>query len=154
MAVLARTRPGAGHDPEQSARASLKRLALRHRNLAEEITVVDHQLEQIVAGLNPALPATYGVGPVVAATLLATVADNPDRIRTPAAFAALCGVAPVPASPRRTHRHRLSRGGDRQANHACTGSCCGACAPASRAPWRTSSTAGPKDWLTETSSGA
>jgi transposase len=118
VAVLARTRPGAGHDPEQVARASLKRLAIRHRDLAEEIAVVDHQLEQIVAGLNPALLATHGVGPVVAATLLATVGDNPGRIRTPAAFAALCGVAPVPASSGRTHRHRLSRGGDRQANHA------------------------------------
>lgn len=47
-----------------------------------------------------------------------TIGDNPDRIGTKAQFAALCGVAPIPASSGRTHRHRLSRGGDRRANHA------------------------------------
>ena len=118
MDVLARTRPGPGDDPDQVARASLKRLAARHRVLTEEITVLDDQLEQIAARLNPALLATLGVGPVVAASLLTTVGDNPDRIATRAQFAALCGVAPIPASSGRTHRHRLSRGGNRQANHA------------------------------------
>lgn len=44
--------------------------------------------------------------------------DNPDRLRSEAAFAHLCGAAPVPASSGRTNRHRLNRGGDRQANKA------------------------------------
>jgi len=44
--------------------------------------------------------------------------DNPDRLRSEAAFASLCGVAPIPASSGRTNRHRLSRGGDRDANRA------------------------------------
>lgn len=118
VAVLARTRPTPGENPEQVARASLKRLAIRHEALTEEIEALDDQLERIVAGLNPALRAAHGVGPVVAATLLATVGDNPHRIATRAQFAALCGVAPIPASSGRTHRHRLSRGGNRQANHA------------------------------------
>ncbi|VEH42550.1 Transposase IS116/IS110/IS902 family [Kocuria rosea] len=118
MDVLARTRPGPGDDPDQVARASLKRLAARHRVLTEEITVLDDQLEQIARRLNPALLATQGVGPVVAASLLATVGDNPHRIATRAQFAALCGVAPIPASSGKTNRHRLSRGGDRQANRA------------------------------------
>ena len=118
VAVLARTRPGGGDDPAQVTRTSLKRLATRHRMLTEEIGLLDAQLEQIVAELNPALLAAQGVGPVVAATLLATVGDNPERIGTRAQFAALCGVAPIPASSGRTRRNRLSRGGNRQANHA------------------------------------
>ncbi|MFE9590338.1 transposase [Streptomyces microflavus] len=61
--------------------------------------------------------AAFGVGPDTAA-LLVTAGGNPDRLRTEAAFAALCGVAPVPASNGRTNRHRLSRGGDRGANSA------------------------------------
>ncbi|MFD7260132.1 transposase [Streptomyces sp. NPDC059874] len=56
--------------------------------------------------------------PDTAAQLLVTAGGNPDRLRTEASFAALCGVAPVPASSGRTNRHRLSRGGDRGANSA------------------------------------
>ncbi len=44
--------------------------------------------------------------------------DNPDRLRSEAAFAHQCGVAPVPASSGKTRRHRLSRGGNRDANRA------------------------------------
>jgi transposase len=59
-----------------------------------------------------------GVGTDVAGQLLVTAGDNPQRLRSEAAFAMLCGVAPLPASSGRTHRHRLNRGGDRQANAA------------------------------------
>ena len=59
-----------------------------------------------------------GIGPDTAATLLVTAGGNPERLRSEAAFAALCGVNPVPASSGRTNRHRLNRGGDRQANAA------------------------------------
>ena len=55
---------------------------------------------------------------MVGAQLLITAGDNPDRLRSPASFAALCGTAPIPVSSGRTDRHRLSRGGDRQANAA------------------------------------
>jgi transposase len=71
-----------------------------------------------VKELNPALRAAYGVGPDVAAQLLVTSGTNPHRLRNEAAFAALCGAAPVPASSGKTTRHRLPRGGDRTANGA------------------------------------
>jgi transposase len=54
----------------------------------------------------------------VAAQLLITAGLNPDRLISEASFAAPCGVAPVPASSEKTRHYRLSRGGDRQANHA------------------------------------
>ena len=66
----------------------------------------------------PRLIALPGVGTEVAAQLLTTIGDNPDRLHSEAAFAHLCGVAPIPASSGRTHRHRLNRGGDRGANNA------------------------------------
>jgi transposase len=50
--------------------------------------------------------------------LVTSAADNPDRLHSEVAFAHLCGVAPVPASSARTHRHRLDRGGDPAANNA------------------------------------
>ncbi|MFB8238766.1 IS110 family transposase [Kitasatospora purpeofusca] len=65
----------------------------------------------------PDLPALFGVGPETAGQLLAAAADNPERMRSEGAFAHLAGVAPIPVSSGRTHRHRLDRGGDRAANN-------------------------------------
>lgn len=62
------------------------------------------------------LPDRIGVR--VAGQLLVTAGQNADRLRSQAAFAMLCGAAPLPASSGRTDRHRLNRGGDRQANLA------------------------------------
>jgi len=67
---------------------------------------------------NPGLLAVKGIGPVICAQLLITAGDNPDRLRSSASFAVLCGTVPIPVSSGRTDRHRLSRGGDRQANAA------------------------------------
>jgi transposase len=67
---------------------------------------------------SPHLLSLRGVGPSTAAQLLITAGANPDRLRSESSFAALCGAAPVPASSGKTNRHRLSRGGDRAANHA------------------------------------
>jgi len=50
--------------------------------------------------------------------LLITAGDNPERLRSEANFAALCGASPIPASSGKTNRHRLNRGGDRAANSA------------------------------------
>lgn len=58
------------------------------------------------------------MGPHAAATLLIAAGDNPERLRSEAAFAKLCAAAPKPASSGRTNRHRLDRGGHRQANRA------------------------------------
>ena len=116
--ALARTRPAPGTTPELVARASAKRLAQRHQTLTADITYIDQQLTVLAVRQNPGLMAASGVGPFVAAHLLATAGDNPDRITTKAQFAALCGVAPIPASSGTRQRFRLSRGGDRQANAA------------------------------------
>ncbi len=124
--ACARLRPGAGAaslaaspDPVPAAtKASLRRLARRCQQLSEEITEIDADLAPLVNAANPALIALKGVGVEVAAQLLAAARDNPERLRSEAAFAHLCGVAPLPASSGRTNRHRLNRGGDRAANHA------------------------------------
>jgi transposase len=61
----------------------------------------------------------FGVGPDTAAALLVCAGDNPERLRSEASFAHLCGVAPIPASSgKSTGRYRLDSGGDRQANSA------------------------------------
>jgi transposase len=75
-------------------------------------------LGAIISTFNPSLLATNGVGVVTAATLLTAMGDNPERVAAKAQFAVLCGVAPIPASSGQCVRHRLSRGGNRQANHA------------------------------------
>lgn len=80
--------------------------------------MIDQGLGGIISTLNPSLLATNGVGVVTAATLLTAMGDNPERVAAKARFAALRGVAPIPASSGQRVRHRLSRGGNRQANHA------------------------------------
>ncbi|MEJ5869357.1 IS110 family transposase [Pseudokineococcus sp. 5B2Z-1] len=105
-------------DPTTATKTALRRLARRHAYLSEEITEADAELRALVTAAAPGLLARPGVGPEVAGQLLTTLGDNPDRLRSEAAFAHLCGVAPVPASSGRSHRHRLNRGGDRAANYA------------------------------------
>ncbi len=75
----------------------------------------------MVAEAAPALLALPGVGTYVAGALLVAAGDNPERLSSEAAFARLCGVAPLPASSGKTNRHRLNRGGDRIANNALWG---------------------------------
>ena len=72
----------------------------------------------IVEELAPNLIARNSISHVGAAQLLLTAGGNPERMRSEASFAALCGVSPVPASSGKTVRHRLNRGGDRSANSA------------------------------------
>ena len=97
---------------------ALRSLARRHQHLTTEITDLDTLLEPLVAAINPDLLAVPGVGPDTAGQLLVTAGENNDRITSEAAFAMLCGAAPLPASSGKTRRHRLNRGGDRQANAA------------------------------------
>jgi transposase len=97
---------------------TLRTLARRVQSLDAEIRDLTGRLEQLVMATAPVLLEEYGVGVDSAATLLRTVGDNPDRIHSEAAFAALCGVSPVDMSSGQTQRHRLNRGGDRQANAA------------------------------------
>lgn len=104
--------------PATAAKIALRSLARRHQQLSAEITDLDALLEPLVTAINPGLVAVTGVGTDVAGQLLVTAGQNHDRLRSEAAFAMLCGAAPIPASSGRTNRHRLNRGGDRQANAA------------------------------------
>jgi transposase len=110
---------GALPDPVLAAtKTTLRRLARRIAALTEEIEGLDADLRPLVSATAPALMTVYGVGAEVAAQLLTTAGDNPDRLHSEAAFAQLCGTAPLPASSGRTTRYRLNRGGDRHANYA------------------------------------
>ncbi len=119
MAALEKTRPaGAPSEPLTSTATVLKRLAVRYRYLHQELALIDAELDAILTLHAPVLLAIHGVGADVASQLLVTVGDNPERVTSEAKFAALVGVAPIPASSGKTTRHRLSRAGDRQANKA------------------------------------
>jgi transposase len=105
-------------DPLQGAKLALRSLARRIETLEAEIAELDGRLAELVCRAAPATIALAGIGVDHAAQMLTTAGQNPSRLRSDAAFARLCGAAPVPASSGRTQRHRLSRGGDRQANRA------------------------------------
>ena len=94
------------------------RLPVRYQLLTDEIVTHDELLDTLTALATPTLRAAFGIGPDVAAEMLIVAGDNPERIRSEAAFAKLCGACPIPASSGVTHRHRLFRGGHRQANAA------------------------------------
>ena len=111
-------RPGRLEDPTAAAKYALRSLACRYLQLDKEICDLQAQLERLTRMAAPALVSIFGVGPDTAAALLISAGSNPERIHSEAAFAALCGVSPIPASSGKTNRHRLNRGGDRQANAA------------------------------------
>lgn len=104
--------------PEAATKLALKILAVRYRHLCAEVADLDRHLKRLLTEVAPELLAVKGVGIDVAATLLVAAGDQPQRLRSESAFAHLCGVAPIPASSGKTHRHRLNRGGDRDANRA------------------------------------
>jgi len=117
MALIKRCagfRPG----PADHLKTVLRLLARRWQHLNVEARDLERTLVELVTAAAPGLLDQFGVGPDSAAALLITAGDNPERITTPAKFAALCGTNPIPASSGMTDRHRLNRGGDRQANAA------------------------------------
>ena len=118
VASARRFRCGAPTTPEAAARFTLKSLASRWAALDAEVGRLDEHLGQLVATAAPALLAVNGVGVEVAGALLVAAGDNPARLADEASFAALCGVSPVDASSGRRQRHRLNRGGNRDANRA------------------------------------
>ncbi|CAA9366138.1 MAG: Mobile element protein, partial [uncultured Chloroflexia bacterium] len=105
-------------DSTTATRLALRSLARRYLELTDEIADLDVPIKLLVEDLNPELLTRTGIGVESAAQLLVTAGDNPERLRSEASFAALCGVSPVPASSGKTVRHRLNRGGDRAANSA------------------------------------
>lgn len=118
VAVAAALTPGKPTSPTAASMLALRSLAVRIQHLHAEADALAKQLDTLTARHAPSLRARLGVGPDTAAALLIAAGDNPTRLRTEAAFAALCGVSPVQASSGKTSRHRLNRGGNRQANAA------------------------------------
>ena len=96
---------------------ALRATARRVLNLSAEADDHETQIELLVAQLAPQLLAEPGIGPVTAARIICSW-SHPGRLRSEAAFAALAGVAPIPASSGQVVRYRLNRGGDRQLNRA------------------------------------
>ncbi len=113
-----RWRPGDIQDPLSACRATIKGLARRWSRLGAEIAGYDEQLLRLTRRVCPELLARPGVGFEVASSLLVAAGDNPERLHSEASFAALCGVSPLDASSGQQRRHRLNRGGNRDANRA------------------------------------
>ena len=101
-----------------ATKVALQTLGRRVLTLDADLRRIDQLLDELVTRVAPNLVAVDGVGTYTAAILLIAAGDNPHRLRNEAAFAHLCGVAPLQASSGKTHRHRLNLGGNRQANHA------------------------------------
>jgi transposase len=115
----ARLRPSRSGDAVMVAhKAALCSLARRVQGLEDELAELEQRIEVLVEVTAPELLARFGVGPDTAAALLVSAGDNPQRLHSEAAWAHLCGVAPIPASSGKSNRFRLDRGGDRQANSA------------------------------------
>ncbi len=114
----ARFRPVPVTTPTTAAKHALQALAHRWQQLHDEVQLHDAELGRLTQDRAPELRAAFGIGTDTAAEMLIVAGDNPRRVHSDAAFAALCGVAPIPASSGQTTRHRLSRAGHRQANAA------------------------------------
>lgn len=118
LARCARLRTTTPHDATTATRLALRTLARRAQALTTEIRAADKHLAALINKTAPATHAILGAGTEVTAQLLITAGENAARITNEAALARLCGTAPIPASSGATTRHRLHRGGDRQANKA------------------------------------
>lgn len=119
IAALVASRPATTPVTAAEATAySLRVLARRWVALTEQIDDLAVHMQRLLEEHAPELMGVFGCGPDTVAQLLITAGDNPDRLRSEAAFAALAGACPIPASSGKTNRHRLNRAGDRQANSA------------------------------------
>jgi transposase len=118
LAALIRRRSPRDADRAQAVRrGELRRLAVGVREGDRALKANRAQLQVIVNDLAPGLTDRRGVGPVSAAQVIVSF-SHPGRCRNDAAFAALSGTSPLPASSGQTVRHRLNRGGDRALNSA------------------------------------
>jgi transposase len=115
---IAALRPGDITSPTASAKAAMRAIARRWLTLHEEILAHDQELDRLVREKAPDLLKAHGISTITVAELLVLVGDNPERIKSEAALAKLCGVCPIPASSGKTNRMRLNRGENRQANAA------------------------------------
>jgi len=119
IAAIAALRPRPGDVPGHATRVALREPVRRARFLDGQLDRLDELIGPLVTARAPGLLALHGVGPDTAAMLLVAAGDNPERLRSESSRAHLCGVAPIPASSGKTAgRHRLNRGGGRQASSA------------------------------------
>lgn len=119
VAVATRFRPGPDlTDVQTATKFALRSVARRYQQLSEEIAELDEQLDRLVAEAALGLISLPAIGTDHAATLLIVAGDNPERLGSEPSFASLCGVSPIEASSGKVVRHRLNRGGDRDANRA------------------------------------
>jgi transposase len=118
VAGLASLRPRPGSTVGYATRIALRELGRRAEFLDGQIERLDEFIVPLVTARAPGLLAVYGIGPDTAALLLIAAGDHPQRLRSEAAWAHLCGVAPIPASSGKVTRRRLNPGGNREANHA------------------------------------
>jgi transposase len=102
-------------DVPAATKFALRSVARRYEALSAEIAELDTQLDRLVRQVAPELVCLAGIGTDHAATLLIVAGDNPQRLRSEGSFASLCGVSPVEASSGKVVRHRLNRGGNRDA---------------------------------------
>jgi transposase len=118
LSALARRRLPADATVEQAIRhQEIRRLSVALREAARALKANRRQLHELVDALAPGLTDRRGLGPISAAQAVVSY-SHPGRVRSEAAFAALAGTSPLPASSGRTVRHRLNRGGDRALNRA------------------------------------
>lgn len=105
-------------DPAEATKIALRTLARQHQTLTVDLDALRARLDELTIQANPALRRAVGVGADVASMLLVAAGDNPERLTSEAAFAALCGASPVEASSGKHVSHRLNKGGNRDGNHA------------------------------------
>jgi transposase len=120
ISVAARFRLGGDGpgDVPTATKFALRSVARRYETLSSEIDELEAHLDRLVGQVAPGLVSLPGIGTDSAATLLIVAGDNPQRLGSEASFANLCGVAPIEASSGKVVRHRLNRGGNREANRA------------------------------------
>jgi transposase len=116
--AIAGLRPRPGDAAQYAVRIALRELGRRVEFLDAQLERLDDLMVPLVTARAPGLLSLCGIGPGTAALLLVAAGDHPERLRSEAAWAHLCAVAPIPASSGKVRRHRLNPGGNREANHA------------------------------------
>jgi transposase len=118
MRHCARWRPGDPTNARAATRVAIRRLAQRWMALDAEVKEAEQQIRVLLEELVPTLLAEVGISTMNAAQLVIAAGQNPERLRSEGSFAALCGASPVEASSGKNRRHRINRGGNRNANSA------------------------------------
>jgi transposase len=118
VAIVERWRPSSNTSVIACSKRAMLAVAKRWRTLDAEVRDLDRHIKAVLDEIAPELLARHGVGYDTAGQLLITAGDNAHRLGHERSFAALCGTSPKKANSGKTRRHRLNRGGDRQANAA------------------------------------